>query len=75
MPDLDLIKQAEQEARNRLAHVSRFDQHRIVEDLRRRSGYTVGCQAPSIKKASFSLGHGGIVAPIALRGSCPSQRN
>ncbi len=75
MPDLDLIKQAEQEARDRLAHISRFDQYRIVEDLLRRSVYTVGCQAPSTKKASFSPGHGGIVAPIALRGSCPSQRN
>jgi len=39
------------------------------------SVYTVGRQAPSTKEASFSPGHGGIVAPIALRGSCPSQRN
>ena len=33
MPDLDLMKQAEQEARDRLAHVSRFDQYRIIEDF------------------------------------------
>ncbi len=57
------------EAAGRLAHVSRFDQSRIVEDLVRWSGYTVGCQAPSTKKASLSPGHGGIVAPIASRGS------
>jgi hypothetical protein len=74
MPDLDLIKQAEQGVRDPLAHVSRLDQSRIG-DLLRRSGYTVGRQAPSTKKASSSPGHGGIVAPIALRGSSPSQRN
>jgi hypothetical protein len=63
------------EAAGRLSRVSRFDQYRIVKDLLRRSAYTVGCQAPLTKKASFSPGHGGIVAPIALRGSYPSQRN
>ena len=63
------------EAAGRLAYLSRFDQYRMVEDLLRRSVYTVVCQAPSTKKASFSPGHGGIVAPITLRGSCPSQRN
>jgi hypothetical protein len=74
MPDLDLIKQAEQEARDRLAQVSR----RRASDRRRlprRSGYTVGCQAPSTKKASLSPGQRGIVVPITVRGSCPSQRN
>ncbi len=75
MPDLDLIKQAEQEARDRLAPISRFDRYRMVEDLLRRSGYNVGSQVPSTKNASLSPGHGGIVAPIALRGSGPSQRN
>ena len=39
------------------------------------SGYTVGCQVPSTKKASPSPGQGGIVAPSALRGSGPSLRN
>ena len=63
------------EGARQLAYLSRFDQYRMVEDLLRRSVYTVVCQAPSTKKASFSPGHGGIVAPIASRGSCPSQRN
>ena len=38
-------------------------------------GYTMGRQAPSTKTASLSPGHGGIVAPSALRGSGPSLRN
>jgi|HubBroStandDraft_6_1064221.scaffolds.fasta_scaffold181702_2 hypothetical protein len=63
------------EAAGRLPRISRFDQYQIVEDLLLRSGYTVGCQAPSTNKASFSPGQGGIVAPIALRASGPSQRN
>jgi hypothetical protein len=61
--------------RGRLAHVSRWNRHRVVQDLPCRPGYTVGCQAPSTKKASLSPGHGGIVAPMAVRGSGPSQRN
>ena len=41
----------------------------------RRPRYIVGSQGLSTKTASLWPGHGGIVAPIMLSGSCPSQRN
>src|SRR5215471_2696880 len=63
------------EAAGQLARASQFGRHRVVKDLPCRSGYTVGCQVPSTKKASPSPGQGGIVAPSALRGSGPSLRN
>src|SRR5438105_3767265 len=39
------------------------------------SSHTVGSQVPSTKYASLSPGQGRIVAPIAVSGSCSSQRN